>query len=70
MNSIKSSEYNPADNYDYPEFIAIKNDEQRTPDEGFDNSQPLNDDLGTMWSICQSDILYQVIRSIDVVLID
>ena len=37
MNSIKSSEYNSADNYDYPEFIAIKNDEQRTPDEGFDN---------------------------------
>ena len=37
MKSIKSSEYNSADNYDYPEFIAIKNDEQRTPDEGFDN---------------------------------
>ena len=37
MKSIKSSEYNPADNYDYPEFIAVSGKEDRTPDEGFDN---------------------------------
>ena len=37
MNSIKSSEYNSADNYDYPEFIAVSGKDDRTPDEGFDN---------------------------------